>query len=151
MQKQCLLREVPSALPMQMLCPRKEAPTILPHAHSVQLPDDDYDDDLFDHPAAAASFQAMPPPSVPSVAAPQAADMQSIQTMVLSLAQTAQQALTLVAQQHADLQKQSSERSSGSDTSSGFNLASKVLKYPEPFGTENAEQDALGWLAWRTT
>ncbi|CAE7197817.1 unnamed protein product, partial [Symbiodinium sp. CCMP2592] len=35
--------------------------------------------------------------------------------------------------------------------SGGFTLANKVLKYPEPFGTENADQDALGWLAWSTS
>ena len=69
----------------------------------------------------------------------------------MSLAQTTQQTLSVVAQQSAQLQQRSSERSASSDSSSGFNLANKVLQYPEAFGTENADQDALGWLAWSTS
>ena len=120
-----------------------------PFSPQHNVPDDD-DDDLSDAtPAAGASGSAQPSP--PQIVGMQASDLQAMQAMVMSLAQTTQQTLSVVAQQSAQLQQRSSERSASSDPSSGFNLANKVLKYPEAFGTENADQDALGWLAWSTS
>eukprot|EP00439_Symbiodinium_sp_Y106_P057651 s2521_g8.t1 len=69
--------------------------------------------------------------------------MQAMQSMVMSLAQTAQQALMMVSHQ--------SKQQPPSDASGRFTLANKVLKYPEAFGTENADQDALSWIAWSTS
>ena len=120
-----------------------------PFSPQRNVPDDD-DDDLSDAaPAAGASGSAQPSP--PQIVGMQASDLQAMQAMVMSLAQTTQQTLSVVAQQSAQLQQRSSERSASSGPSSGFNLANKVLKYPEAFGTENADQDALGWLAWSTS
>ncbi|CAE7249787.1 RE2 [Symbiodinium sp. CCMP2592] len=117
-----------------------------PVSQPPNVPLDDDDDDLRDPQVASSSqvpgFPASPLPQAPG---PQLADMQAMQTMVMSLAQTAQQTLMMVSQQSAAANKPSP------DNSGGFTLANKVLKYPEPFGTENADQDALGWLAWSTS
>ena len=89
---------------------------------------------------------SVPGPSLPTGPDQQAAqqlDMQATQSMVMSLAQTAQQALMMVSHQ--------SKQQPPSDASGRFTLANKVLKYPEAFGTENADQDALSWIAWSTS
>ncbi|CAE7271152.1 unnamed protein product, partial [Symbiodinium sp. CCMP2592] len=95
--------------------------------------------------ASSSQVPGFPAGPFPQAPGPQLADMQAMQTMVMSLAQTAQQTLMMVSQQSAAANKPPL------DNSGGFTLANKVLKYPEPFGTENADQDALGWLAWSTS
>ena len=47
------------------------------------------------------------------------------------------------AQASADAMRAASVRSSG-----GFAEANKVLKYPEPFGSENHDSDVLAWHDW---
>ena len=107
------------------------------------MPLDDDDDDDLGYPGAAPSMPGPSLPTGPDQQAVQQLDMQAMQSMVMSLAQTAQQALMMVSHQ--------SKQQPPSDASGGFTLANKVLKYPEAFGTENADQDALSWLAWSTS
>ena len=121
-----------------------------PVSQPPNVPLDDNDDDDLGEPMIGPTVQASGSPTgltqqaAPSLGA-QTGDLQAMQTMVMSLAQTAQQTLMMVSQQNARAQQQPS------DSNGGFNLANKVLKYPEAFGSENADQDALGWLAWSTS
>ena len=121
-----------------------------PVSQPPNVPLDDDDDDDLGEPMIGPTVQASGSPTgLTQQAAPtlgaQTGDLQAMQTMVMSLAQTAQQTLMMVSQQNARAQQQPS------DSNGGFNLANKVLKYPEAFGSENADQDALGWLAWSTS
>ena len=121
-----------------------------PVSQPPNVPLDDDDDDDLGEPMIGPTAQASGSPTgLTQQAAPtlgtQTGDLQAMQTMVMSLAQTAQQTLMMVSQQNARAQQQPS------DSNGGFNLANKVLKYPEAFGSENADQDALGWLAWSTS